>query len=107
MKEDYLKSLLENSAQHKAPKDLKKAVLMASEKGVEDKKERPQNGISIHVILGFGLLLVGLYAFMPLITDAVGGQNVIQAMDLKIVYISLFALVFWSAVDHSITSYKG
>jgi hypothetical protein len=44
---------------------------------------------------------------MPLITDAVGGQNVIQAMDLKIVYISLFALVFWSAVDHSITSYKG
>ena len=45
MKEDYLKSLLENSAQHKAPKDLKKAVLMAIEKGVEDKKERPQNGI--------------------------------------------------------------
>ena len=48
MEEDYLKSLLENSAQHKAPKDLKKAVLMAIEKGVEYKKERPQNGISIH-----------------------------------------------------------
>lgn len=75
MEEDYLKSLLENSAQHKAPKDLKKAVLMAIEKGVEDKKERPQNGISIHVILGFGLLLVGLYAFMPLITDAMGGAK--------------------------------
>ena len=108
MKEHNWKTVLEMTPPPKAPKKLKNAVLCSLEQLPDSKPQSVSKGISLSMIIGVFFSLIFLISMKPFLSglavfDLFGGiqPTTIQLETLNMV---LGTLVFWSSIDHYLST---